>query len=220
MVPPCSVMMLCEVARPRPLPVFLVVKNGSKILSCSSSAIPSPVSLTCSKTRSSTAEKKTTTAKKATTAKATTRKKAATKASASATPPTAAEQAVVEEEPLARPGSTDDVEIELSADGEVTRRSFAPDDPQWGWAEALAVAPELARPTVLAYLEWIAAETGRQLEFETEAVRLQAGVARFVGDPAGLAPSALLITIAATSDFSYRLTSDGSILIGRDDPQP
>ncbi|HMB72207.1 MAG TPA: FecR family protein, partial [Gammaproteobacteria bacterium] len=120
--------------------------------------------------------------------------------------------------PAAQPlASQTGEEIELFAAGQVSRRSFAPDDPQWGWAEALAVAPDLATPTVLAYLEWIAAETGRQLRFESEAVRLQANVARFLGDPAGLLPTELLITITATSDFSYALTSDGGILIGRDD---
>lgn len=108
-------------------------------------------------------------------------------------------------------------EIELSLQGDVTRREFAPDDPQWRWAEALAVAPSFDTPTVLAYLDWIAQETGRPLEFTSESVRIQAGISRFLGDPTGLVPSELLVTIAATSDFSYELTQDGSILIGRDD---
>ena len=108
-------------------------------------------------------------------------------------------------------------EIELSADGQLERRNFAPDDPQWRWVESLAVAPDFDRPTVLAYLEWIALETGRRLEFVSENVRIQADIARFLGDPAGLTPSELLVTIAATSDFSYELTAGGSILIGRDD---
>ena len=108
-------------------------------------------------------------------------------------------------------------ELELSAEGAVARRDFAADDPGWSWAEALAVAPSFDTPTVLAYLEWIALETGRRLEFASESVRIQADISRFLGDPAGLTPSELLVTIAATSDFSYRLTPDGSILIGRDD---
>jgi len=108
-------------------------------------------------------------------------------------------------------------EIEVSAGGAVARRAFAPDDPQWSWAEALAAAPDFDPPSVMAYLEWIARETGRRLVFTSEAVRIQADLSRFLGDPAGLAPAELLVTIAATSDFSYVLTPDGAILIGRDD---
>lgn len=107
-------------------------------------------------------------------------------------------------------------EINLSAAGQLSRREFAPDDPQWAWTESLAVVPDFDTPTVLRYLRWIADETGKKLEFERESVRLQAEIARFLGDPSDLMPTELLITITATSDFSYEITADGSILIRRD----
>ncbi|MGD2167349.1 MAG: FecR family protein [Gammaproteobacteria bacterium] len=107
-------------------------------------------------------------------------------------------------------------EIRLSAAGQISRREFARDDPEWAWAESLAVVPDFDAPSVLRYLRWIAQETGKTLEFESETVRLQAELARFLGDPAGLMPTELLITITATSDFNYEITDSGTILISRD----
>ena len=106
-------------------------------------------------------------------------------------------------------------ELRLSAAGELSRVDFAPDDPDWAWAESLAVVPDFDTPYVMRYLRWIAEETGRQLEFTSEAVRLRAETARFLGDPRGLMPTELLATIAATSDFSFEMTESGTILISR-----
>ena len=107
-------------------------------------------------------------------------------------------------------------EIRLSAAGQLSRREIAADSPEWAWAESLAVAPDFDNPTVLRYLIWIAEETGKSLEFASENVRLQAELARFAGDPGGLLPTELLVTIAATSDFDCEVTDHGTILIRRD----
>lgn len=106
-------------------------------------------------------------------------------------------------------------EIEVSATGQLSRREFARDDPQWRWAQNLAVAPDYDAPSVLRYLTWIAAETGRTLDFESETVRLQAELVRFLGDARDLTPTQLLATIEATSQFGYEMTDHGSILISR-----
>ncbi len=108
-------------------------------------------------------------------------------------------------------------ELRLSAAGELSRIEFASDDPEWAWAESLAVVPNFDTPYVMRYLQWIAEETGKQLDFETEDVRLRAETARFLGDPQGLLPTELLVTIAATSDFSFEMTDSGTIVISRDD---
>ena len=106
-------------------------------------------------------------------------------------------------------------EIEIYEDGPLARRAIALDDPDWAWAEALASVPEVASRSILAYFRWIARETGKRLEFEAEAVELAAQFASFGGDPAGLSPLELLSSIAATSDFEYRMTEDGAIVIAR-----
>lgn len=105
-------------------------------------------------------------------------------------------------------------EIELSGTEPLVRRPIAPDDPAWAWAEALASPPSGSR-SILAYFRWIARETGKRLAFEPESIEVAAELATFSGDPSGLSPLELLSQIAATSDFDYRLTEDGVILIGR-----
>lgn len=124
---------------------------------------------------------------------------------------------VVVESPTAEPVSgLAGEEIHLDVAGQISRRGFASDNPGWAWAEALASAPDFQTPSVLRYLTWIAEETGRALEFETESVRLQAELARFLGDPHDLPPTELLITISATSDFNCEITNEGTIFISRD----
>lgn len=106
-------------------------------------------------------------------------------------------------------------EIELFDTGRLVRRPIAPDDPSWAWAESLTSVPDVASRSILTYLHWIARETGKRLEFESESVELAAQFASFGGDPSGLSPLGLLSSIAATSDFDYRLTEDGAIFIER-----
>ncbi len=106
-------------------------------------------------------------------------------------------------------------ELRLNAAGQLSRRQFARDDPDWAWVQSLAVAPTLETPSVMRYLTWIAEETGKELEFASETVRLQAELARFSGDPRGLMPADLLETIAETTDFDFEFTDHGTILITR-----
>ena len=106
-------------------------------------------------------------------------------------------------------------EIELTEDGNLTRRLIAPDDEAWSWAEGLASIPDGQAQSILTYFRWIARETGKRLEFESDGVELAAEFARFVGNTEGLTPLALLSSIAATSDFRYSLTTDGALLVGR-----
>lgn len=106
-------------------------------------------------------------------------------------------------------------QLEMSVAGEIRSGIIAPDDAAWRWAESLALPPAPASRSVLVYLRWIARETGKRLEFVSVNVELAAGMANFVGDPAGLSPLEVLSHIAATSDFRYQLTEDGAILLER-----
>lgn len=106
-------------------------------------------------------------------------------------------------------------ELELSASGTLRERGIAPDDAAWSWVQTLASAPDFETRAVLAYLEWIARETGKRLQFDSRSTRLSAQFVSWSGDTIGLTPLEVLSTIAATSDFSYELTGDGAILIRR-----
>ena len=105
--------------------------------------------------------------------------------------------------------------LQRTLTGSWERERIAADDPEWRWAEELARVSESEREPILVYLRWIARETGKQLEFESPLIELAAETASFSGDPRGLTPRNLLETITAISNFSYELTDDGTILIGR-----
>lgn len=108
-------------------------------------------------------------------------------------------------------------EIELSPDGNSIRRAFAPDDEAWTWVQALAVTP--SSQSILSYLNWIARETGKRLEFASRYVERRAESELLIGDAQGHSPTQVLELISETSDFTYQLTDDGTILIERiDDP--
>lgn len=104
-------------------------------------------------------------------------------------------------------------EVVLADSGALSRSRIAPDDGDWAWAQALAIAPD--QGTIMSYLQWIAREMGKGLRFDAESTELSAELVSLSGDPRGLTPLELLRAIAATSDFGYRLTDDGAILISR-----
>lgn len=104
-------------------------------------------------------------------------------------------------------------EIELSANGNFRQQSFAADDPEWRWAESLALPPTSA--SIFSYLTWIARETGKRLEFQSRYVELSARNVRLAGDPVGQSPMDIARLIEDTSDFRFDFKNDGTILIER-----
>jgi ferric-dicitrate binding protein FerR (iron transport regulator) len=106
-------------------------------------------------------------------------------------------------------------EFELSASGALALRNIAPDDEQWAWATALAVAAAVDNGTILGYFQWIARETGKTLRFDSANTELRAQFERWSGDPRGLTPLEVLDSIVATSDFAYEFLDDGTMLVSR-----
>lgn len=106
-------------------------------------------------------------------------------------------------------------EFELSANGALQLGEIAPDDDDWAWTAALAVAPATQGGSVLGYLQWIARESGKSLEFDSPNTELGAQFVSWNADTRGLTPLQVLDSIAATSDFIYELRDDGAILIRR-----
>jgi ferric-dicitrate binding protein FerR (iron transport regulator) len=104
-------------------------------------------------------------------------------------------------------------EIELTLGGVIVQREFPSQDPDWSWAEALAVHP--ASHSILSYLNWVARETGGRLEFEPLYVERVAETENLIGNLDGYTPQQVLELIVATTDFRYETASDGTIVIHR-----
>ena len=107
-------------------------------------------------------------------------------------------------------------QIELTREGRLARAAFPAAHPEWSWAEELAVVPLTRGQPHIAYLEWIAAETGRQLVFSDESARILAETRRLDGDPRGNTPAELLQIIAVTeAELAIDVNDEGTIRIGR-----
>jgi ferric-dicitrate binding protein FerR (iron transport regulator) len=84
----------------------------------------------------------------------------------------------------------------------VERRAIEPYGPAWAWLDAIPSALAIEGATLAQFLEWYAAETGREIEFADPAQRERAARIRLRGDVAGLAPDRALDAVAATVELA------------------
>jgi ferric-dicitrate binding protein FerR (iron transport regulator) len=106
-------------------------------------------------------------------------------------------------------------ELDLDEHGAVSRQPFSPIDPAWAWAEALAEAPDLDACPLLQFLEWVARETGRRVEFLGPEVEAQAREVILHGNTHDLTPLQALDLMLSTTDLEYVLSPEETILIRR-----
>jgi hypothetical protein len=102
-------------------------------------------------------------------------------------------------------------QLRVTAGGNVTRNAFSPYDPDWVWVESLAGAPQVEGQTLIAFLDWVANETGRELRFDTPLTETRARGVILHGDAATLSPLEALDVVLSTTDFTYSLRDDGAI---------
>jgi ferric-dicitrate binding protein FerR (iron transport regulator) len=107
--------------------------------------------------------------------------------------------------------------LHVSGSGEV--RS-TPDDSDWTWIYSVSQPFSLEGQSVLAFLEWAADESGRELTFADSAARLSAGYTRFSGeiDLRGLDPEQAVSTVMSTTRFEVTAL-DGALRVKRRDSE-
>ncbi|MGI9257812.1 MAG: FecR domain-containing protein [Gammaproteobacteria bacterium] len=106
-------------------------------------------------------------------------------------------------------------EFSVDPSGTIRQISFSPYDPAWSWAEALAASPDVEGMPVLEFLNWVARETGREIQFDGRNVQLAAGSAILHGSAQSLTPMEALEVMLATTNFVYSLDTSGTIIISR-----
>lgn len=83
----------------------------------------------------------------------------------------------------------------------------------WDWASSLAPAFDLENRSLLDFLKWAARETGRELVFESEEVRLAAmRTSLHGGSVDGFTPMEAVDSVMLTTGFGWRV-EDGRILV-------
>jgi ferric-dicitrate binding protein FerR (iron transport regulator) len=106
-------------------------------------------------------------------------------------------------------------ELRLARDGSTLRASIPTAGPEWAWAEALAMAPAIDGQSLLGFLEWVAHECGRPLQFQSDGDKQRAAAVLLHGSVPDLRPLDALDIMLAATDFEYTLSDAGAIVIHR-----
>ncbi len=91
----------------------------------------------------------------------------------------------------------------------VQRQSVVPHDERWAWLAALPAPIDIENLTLDRFLSWYAAESGRVVEFGSEAARSRFGTTRLRGSVSGLAPDRALDVVLASIDLQAVGAVDG-----------
>ena len=102
--------------------------------------------------------------------------------------------------------------LQLGADDEATVRTLQPHDPFWSWTASLAPVFDIENKSLLDFLRWAARETGRELEFEDNELRLSAMRTDLHGSVADFEPMEAVESVLATTNFRYRIQADRIII--------
>jgi len=95
---------------------------------------------------------------------------------------------------------------------EATVDTIETHDPFWDWTAALAPVFEIENKSLLDFLRWAARETGRELEFEDNELRMSAMRTDLHGSVADFEPLEAVESVLATTRFRYRILADRIII--------
>lgn len=101
--------------------------------------------------------------------------------------------------------------LHLTSAGQVTRTPLAPDDAEWRWATQVVPAFDINGQTLVAFLEWVARETGRELVYASPAARDAASEVRLRGAIEGLELNAALNAVLSTTKLRQYNAGDKTI---------
>jgi hypothetical protein len=89
---------------------------------------------------------------------------------------------------------------------------LAANDAFWNWASALAPALDLNDKSLLELLRWAARETGLELVFEDDELRMRAMRTDIHGSVSNFTPLEVLESVLATTTFRYRIEADRIVI--------
>jgi ferric-dicitrate binding protein FerR (iron transport regulator) len=93
----------------------------------------------------------------------------------------------------------------LAPDSEVVFGRISRYDDSWDWAVALAPGFDIHNRSLVDFLDWAARETGKDLVFANNDVRLAAMGTTLRGSVADFTPSEAIESVLATTGFEYRM---------------
>ena len=103
----------------------------------------------------------------------------------------------------------------VEQDGTVHTLQLEAHDGYWDWAAGLAPAYELDNRSLLDFLRWAARETGRELVFEDNELRMAAMRTDLHGTLHDVTPNDAIAAVLATTTFRYRIETDRIVILRR-----
>ncbi|HKQ12971.1 MAG TPA: FecR family protein [Steroidobacteraceae bacterium] len=98
--------------------------------------------------------------------------------------------------------------IRVTPRGEVVRSTVAAHDPNWQWAAHTAPQFDINDHTLAVFLEWVARETGRKVEYASSEAQSAASQVKLRGSIAGLDPDTALNAVLSTTQLHRYQTKD------------
>jgi FecR-like protein len=98
--------------------------------------------------------------------------------------------------------------IRVTPRGQVVRSTVAAHDPHWQWAAHTAPQFDINDHTLAVFLEWVARETGRKVEYASSAARSAASGLKLRGSITGLDPDTALNAVLSTTQLHRYQTKD------------
>jgi ferric-dicitrate binding protein FerR (iron transport regulator) len=103
-------------------------------------------------------------------------------------------------------------QLTIDVTGKVERSTVAPWGPEWRWADALAAPIEIESIPLPRFLEWVAGETGRRIDYADSAVNAAAATTVLHGSIVGMSPEEALDAVLATTEFRARRQGERLII--------
>jgi ferric-dicitrate binding protein FerR (iron transport regulator) len=102
--------------------------------------------------------------------------------------------------------------LRLHENDAAERDAIAPHDPYWDWTASLAPVFDIENKSLLDFLRWAARETGRELVFEDNELRMSAMRTDLHGSVEDFEPLEAVESVLATTNFRYRLEADRIVI--------
>jgi ferric-dicitrate binding protein FerR (iron transport regulator) len=102
--------------------------------------------------------------------------------------------------------------LRLVQDDEPLVVTVAPHDSFWNWTASLAPVFDIEDKSLLDFLRWAARETGRELVFEDNELRMSAMRTDLHGSVENFEPLEAVESVLATTNFHYRIQPDRIII--------
>lgn len=107
--------------------------------------------------------------------------------------------------------------LRVTGNGEAEYESVQPHDAFWNWTTALAPAFDIENHSLLEFLRWASRETGRELVFADQELRMAAMRTDPHGSVSGFEPLEAVESVLTTTRFEYRIEARRIVILGRGD---